>query len=178
MSGDSRKIRWAPRVRPEKLRQLYLSDARGLLDLELLEDVGITLYCRCESILVVSDAAEGKIMCAQCGAAIDRVRDDKDQKIACFSCGWTIHWSDYQKSYQHMELYARGLTEAIHEFIRGWERATNQREKMLLVDRLIHVWHWENRDDHPIGRPACVNLIEGSRRQVLQFLDELSALKG
>ena len=78
MRGDSRKIRWAPRVRPDKLRQLYLSDARGLLDLELLEDVGINLYCRCESILVVSDAAEGKVVCVLCGAVIDRGRGDKD----------------------------------------------------------------------------------------------------
>lgn len=44
---------------------------------------------------------------------------------------------------------------------------------MLLIDRLIHVWYWQTTHDHLLGRPAGVNLIEGSRRQVLTFLDSL-----
>jgi hypothetical protein len=67
------------------------------------------------------------------------------------------------------------LTEALVEFMQRWEQARVPRKKMRLIDRLIHVWHWESRTDHAKGRPAAVNLIEGSRRQALKFLDELSA---
>lgn len=163
-------------MRPEKLHRLYESDARGIIDAELLDDVGTTLFCRCRDILIVSDAAEGRVKCPSCAATIAHIGDDKDQMLVCAKCGWKRAWGDYQKSYRHHELYARGLTDALTEFMARWERARAQREKMLLIDRLIHVWHWESRTDHAQGRPAAVNLIEGSREQVLKFLDELSAL--
>ncbi|MFZ1888118.1 MAG: hypothetical protein WAU33_08795 [Candidatus Binataceae bacterium] len=168
-------IRWAPRVRPEKLRRLYESEARGILDEELLDDVGTTIYCRCRDILIISDAAEGRVKCLGCTATIARRGDDRDQMLTCPKCGWKCAWGDFQKSYRHHELVGRGLTEALVEFMQRWGQARVPREKMRLIDRLIHVWHWESRTDHAKGRPAAVNLIEGSRRQALNFLDELSA---
>jgi hypothetical protein len=147
------RIRWAPRVSREKLRRLYQADARRIVDEELLDDVGTTLYCRCQDILIVSDAAEGRMICHQCRSIIARDGDDKDQIIVCSSCGWSIGWGDYQRTYRHHELYARGLTEEIQHFISAWERASSPREKMLLIDRLIHVWHWEARTDHDLGGP-------------------------
>lgn len=173
---EASRIRWAPRVRPEKLRRLYESETSGILDAELLDDVGTTLYCRCRDILIVSDAAEGRVKCPGCAAMIARRGDDKNQMLACEECGWECAWGAYQNSYRHHELYARGLMEALTEFMQQWEQARAPREKMQLIDRLIHVWHWESRTDHAKGRPAAVNLIEGSRRNVLRFLDELSGL--
>jgi len=161
-------------VRREKLRRLYENDARRIVDADLLDDVGTTLYCRCRDILIVCDAAEGRIKCHECGGVIVRHDDAKKRVLICGNCGWAIRWGDYQRTYQHQELYARGLTEEIQRFMAGWERAASAREKMLLIDRLIHTWHWEARKDRDRGRPAAVNLIEGSRKQVLEFLDELS----
>jgi hypothetical protein len=175
-SAPAERIRWAPRVRREKLRRLYESESRGILDADLLDDIGTTIYCRCRDILVVSDAAEGRIVCPRCAGAVARDRgDDPEQEVECGSCGWRMSWRDFRRSYQHQELYARGLTDAIGEFMRGWEGAEKLRDKMTLIDRLIHVWHWETKPGRQKGRPAAVNLIEGSRRQVLAFLDELSA---
>jgi len=34
------KIDWAPRVKPQTLRRLYQTDARGILDEELIDEVG------------------------------------------------------------------------------------------------------------------------------------------
>jgi ribosomal protein S27AE len=170
------RIRWAPRVRREKLRRLYEGEARGILDANLLDDIGTTIYCRCRDILVVSDAAEGRVACPRCAGVVARERgDEPKQVIECGRCGWKMSWRDFRRSYQHHELYARGMTDAIGEFMRGWERAEKPRDKMTLIDRLIHVWHWETKPDRQKGRPAAVNLIEGSRRQVLAFLDELGA---
>ena len=47
------KIRWAPKVRQEKLWQLYQSDAQGLLDEDLAAEVGYALLARCESITLI-----------------------------------------------------------------------------------------------------------------------------
>jgi hypothetical protein len=175
-SAAAERIRWAPRVRREKLRRLYEGEVRGILDAVLLDDIGTTIYCRCRDILIVSEAAEGRIVCPRCAGAVARERgDDPEQVIECGSCGWRMRWRAFRRSYQHQELYARGLTDAIVAFMRGWERAEKPRDKMTLVDRLIHVWHWETNPERQKGRPAAVNLIEGSRAQVLAFLDELSA---
>ncbi len=174
MRSTEQEIRWAPRVRPEKIRRLYELEARGLVDAELIDEIGTALYCRCRDSLVVSDAAEGRARCPRCGELFARRGDDKQQIVGCSSCGWQSRWIDYQKTYQHQELYARGATAELVAFMRGWERAASAREKMLLIDRLIHTWHWEARKDRQVGRPTAVNLIEGSRRQVLAFLDELS----
>ncbi|HLZ07020.1 MAG TPA: hypothetical protein VKT80_00380, partial [Chloroflexota bacterium] len=55
---------WAPKVRPERIWQLYQNDARGTIDEVLVHDVGIALYQRCESLLLVTS---GRVTCPTCG---------------------------------------------------------------------------------------------------------------
>jgi hypothetical protein len=48
---------------------------------------------------------------------------------------------------------------------------------MVAIDQLLHRWHWETKQQLPsfgLGRPTAANLIEGSRKQVIDFLDSLS----
>jgi hypothetical protein len=61
-------------------------------------------------------------------------------------------------------------------FMRAWDAARTPKQKMLAIDDVIHRWHWENTLDERggVGRPGGVNLLEGSRRQVIAFLDRLS----
>jgi hypothetical protein len=49
------KIRWAPRLTPSKLQRLYESDARGIHDLELCQDVGLWLWERCRTYVLVDN---------------------------------------------------------------------------------------------------------------------------
>src|SRR5438445_4158500 len=65
-------VRWAPKLRPEKLRRLYELDAQGLADEELIDEVGYTLYSRCESILTVTESFRGRVPCPGCGAVVLR----------------------------------------------------------------------------------------------------------
>ncbi len=48
-----------------KIRRLYESDAKRILDQELYEDVGICLLLllRCESILTINEAKHGRVKC-------------------------------------------------------------------------------------------------------------------
>ncbi len=48
------RIQWAPKLRPDKLVRLYRSDAVGVLDDELLDDVAWTRYCRVRDVVRVS----------------------------------------------------------------------------------------------------------------------------
>src|SRR5512139_538669 len=77
---------WAPRVKPYRIRQLYESDALGLADPTLLDDVGWALYSRCASFLQANTARQGRVICPSCGCTILRDRDPR-QNIRC-SCSW------------------------------------------------------------------------------------------
>ena len=49
-------VRWASRVNPATIRRLYETDARGIVDEDLIDEVGFALYARCQSILCASDS--------------------------------------------------------------------------------------------------------------------------
>ena len=48
---------------------------------------------------------------------------------------------------------------------------------MLLIDRLIHGFHWYLKGNHAT-RPVAVNLIEGRLYEVMDFLDDLTYGEG
>jgi hypothetical protein len=66
------RIRWASRVDPAKIRRLYESDAEGMLDEDLLDDVGYGIYVQCQALLEVSAAWRGGVKCWQCANVIPR----------------------------------------------------------------------------------------------------------
>jgi hypothetical protein len=66
------EVRWASRVNPSMIRRLYETDARGVVDEELSDEVGFALYARCQSILRVTAAQQGKVTCPRCEAIVER----------------------------------------------------------------------------------------------------------
>ncbi len=151
MSDNNKTVRWAPRVSPTKLRKLYKTDALGLTDEELIDEVGFALYARCQSILIVTEAAHGRVQCPQCTHTILRQRSDDDEVLRCAGCGWEMPWQQYHRTWQHQELYAGGAADAFARFIERWPKSRTPQEKMLLIDWLIHLWHWQAREDHQLG---------------------------
>ena len=170
------QLRWAPRVPMEWLQRLYEADAAGIVDDELIEKVGFRLYERCRDCIVVHDASLGRrFVCPQCHSELDVSGDGTERQVSCSSCSRTTDFQTFHASWRHKELAG---PRALHEeFIASWDRARNAREKMHAIDRVIHRWHREECKDDPrgIGRPLGINLIEGSRRQVIAFLDRLSS---
>lgn len=51
MSNALDDVHWYPKVQPSKIRRLYESDARGLLDQWLLDEVGFELYIAARALL-------------------------------------------------------------------------------------------------------------------------------
>jgi hypothetical protein len=169
---------WAPRVPPKLIRRLYEDDAAGLLDEQLLDDVGIRLYLRCQSIIAVHDVIHhGQVSCPQCGGTIprDRERNDVEYLLQCTACAWELPWRVYWATFRHNEL---AYDVFVSDYMTDWEKARTPQDKMLAIDRVIHRWHndtKQKRERFGLGRPAGVNLIEGSRQQVIEFLDSLTA---
>lgn len=171
------RLRWAPRVPMEWIDKLYKLDALGIEDTELVQKVGYRLYDRCRDCIAVSDAGQGKVACPICGTRAEVTGDRELRTVRCLSCGWSSDWLSFSRSWQHMELSSGGMRPFFEDFIASWRRARTYREKMLAINDVIHRWHWENvrAERGGVGRPGGVNLIEGSRRQVIEFLDRLTS---
>ena len=164
------KLQWAPKVRQAKIRQLYENDARGLIDEALIEDVGIALYSRCHSILQVSSK---QIECPRCLHIFQVGPASANTVFDCPNgCGWSITAEQYHNSWRHQDLVGTN-TPAFHIFVEQYPRTTLPREKMMLIDQLIHAFHQSIRYPVP-HRSAGNNLIEGNHQQVVTFLDTLT----
>jgi hypothetical protein len=168
-------VRWAPKLRPEKLRRLYELDAQGRVDEELMDEVGYTLYSRCESILTVTETFHGRVPCPGCGVIIlrDRGTCADEEILRCGHCSWQATWKEYHRSWQDRQLWGGNAVEAFEEFVRRFPAARDSRQKMILIDQLIHAFHYDLRR-HAYNRPAAANLLEGKLRDVIQFLDDLT----
>jgi len=163
---------WAPRVKQAHIRRLYELDAQGICDEELIDEVGWSLLARCESFIEAVDATRGQVKCPGCGAIIPRAKVP-DELLRCTGCGWELPWSEYFKTIQHKQLGgADPVLELFRGYIEGFRRAKHPRQKMLLIDQLLHGFHWNGRFGPT--RAVAVNLIEGRYRDVLNFLDRLS----
>jgi hypothetical protein len=163
---------WAPRVPQALIRRLYESDARGIVDDELIHQAGYALLARCESFLAATDATEGRVHCPWCGAIVPRA-----DLLRC-ACGWTLPWADYFATIQHRQLSgAEPVRAQFASYVRDLPLAATPQARMLLIDRLIHGFHYFLTSGTPT-RPVAVNLIEGTLREVVAFLDRLSAGEG
>jgi DNA-directed RNA polymerase subunit RPC12/RpoP len=163
------------------LSRLYLEEAKGICDDELINDVGMYLYMRCRDILTVKLAREDKkVRCPVCDNVhretfIQR-HGEMNEIIKCPVCGWEIVWEDYLKAVKRKQLNAGGAVKAFEEFMRRFEKANSPRERILAIDRLIHEFHYsaKERPEQPT-RPVGVNLIEGNLKSVIDFLNDLTS---
>jgi len=176
----STKIRWAKRVEPQKIRRLYESDAQGMLDVELLDDVGYGFYICCRELLELGEAIRGRIKCRNCGATI--VRQTVDGKfsrdpmelLTCAECSWQIMCGDYHKSLLRIEPGGPELCaeEQLAEvFVQNWPRARSPRQKLLLIDELIHEFHMHYR---AVGSPLGWSVVRATGRQLIELLEDLA----
>ena len=169
--SHSQLPQWAPRVRPQIIRRLYAGEAAGLLDDELLDEVFYAIRARCESIVTVTEASEGRVRCPACDDPILRKGGDKEELMHCAACGWELTWGEYLKTYQGKELHGGGALPAIHAYLVGGHAARSPQQKMLLIDALLHAYHWEAAQNPT--RPVAVNMIHAKLNEVVALLEEL-----
>lgn len=165
------EIRWPSRVPKRKIKQLYETDAKGIYDEELIDEVGLALYARCESFITAVEAHRGRATCPRCRTIIPH-NWRKAARLLCEGCGWETTWGSYVKTIRHRQLSGGdAVLQSCRDYMRRFRAARSPREKMVLIDRLIHSHHWA--DEGP-SRPVAVNLIAGRMGDVVEFLDRLS----
>jgi len=175
-------VRWAQPVRPDKVGRLYQTDARGITDEALIDDVGCALFLRCRSICAVTDAVRGRVACPRCACVIVRARTgnsalSRAERLRCAGCGWHATWERYRQTFHGQQMYGAGGMEAFETFLMRFEQARTAREKLFAIDRLIHSFHYNlsaGAKTPAPSRPAAANLLEGSLAEVVGFLDRLS----
>ena len=171
IESDLDLVKWSLPVRQDKIRRLYETDASGLVDEALIDDVGYALYLRCRSILDATEAHHGRVKCPRCQTLVLH-HSEKDALLVCSQCHWQVTWGAYHKTYQGRSLYGGGAIDVFREFIRAFDRARTPRQKLLAIDRAIHTFHCQ-MSAVPTA-PAARNIIEGSLSSVLAFLDTLT----
>jgi hypothetical protein len=182
LAAGAREVRWAPRVPLHKIRRLYETDALGIIDEEQIDDVGYALLARCRSVLEATDAHDaGRLRCPRLGCRSpiqrrgrpDRPEDDSEL-IRCGACGWATTGGAYRKTYGGgKQLLGANARPAFEVFLRDVERAARPQQKMLAIDRLIHAVHGELTQGW-VGRPAAVNVLAGTIREIFTLLDDLA----
>ncbi|HEX5838542.1 MAG TPA: hypothetical protein VFY26_11980 [Anaerolineales bacterium] len=171
------KISWSPKIRQAKIRQLYQNDALGAVDEILVEDVGLGLLQRCQSIRLVT---RREVECPRCGAIFSPCEPDSWKMLpgvqACPTggCGWETTAEQWHDSWKHRELIGTAAMDAIETYLHDYPLAKRTEERMVCIDQLIHSFHISLRTGRP-SRSFANNLIEGSHDQVVEFLDRLSA---
>lgn len=163
------RIRWAPRVKPRLIQRLYEADAAGLSDAELIDEVGVALLARCETIRRVTERR-----CPECGDRLEGAwaNEPRDRPITCPGCRWTSTWRAYHHSYKGERIHGGSAYEDFLRFLREFPSCRTARARMLVIDRLIHAVHetvtriWTS--------PAASNLIAAKREEVVALLDGLA----
>jgi hypothetical protein len=174
---------WAPKVSRAKIQRLYFSDAHGIVDEDLIDEVGWGLWSRCDSILTVTAAHYGRVICPTCGAIIEPNTEiaypfgdhtppwNEEDIVHCTGCGWQLLWKAYHQTYRGKQLFGANAVECFEVYHKAFPQTFEPRAKMLLIDQLIHSFHTGLTE---LGRPVGANLIEGSLKEVILFLYELT----
>ena len=170
MNKPRTPIKWAPRVSQKQIRRLYETDARGIVDEDLINDVGISLLARCESIRRVTEQC-----CPECG---DRLNDpgpwdDRRRVLRCTVCGWKGSWHHYNRSHSGGQRLngGRGYS-AFLAYLREYPACRSPQQKILCIDRLVDAIHQSvNVADN---LPAAHNVIGGTQSQIRDLLDSLA----
>ena len=166
----SRRVRWAGRLPPRLLARLYESDARGFRDLDLCDDVGLRLYARCRTFVLVQ---RHEVECPVCGEVFE-VTERGESACPADGCDWSTTWETYWESVRNHYAHTGRAVEAFAKFHRRFPAARSYADKILLIDELIHAFHVDERKGEAVKSVAS-KLLEGNKDEAVRFLDALSA---
>ena len=165
------KCKWSEKVSRSKLIKLYQNDAKMLTDEDLLDDVGYTFYARCKQARDTRECLDrGEIICHYCGTV--HKATSYTALITC-PCGYYYTYREYRRSCNANSMPGGRATEIFNQFVEKWLLCKDEKEKMLLIDWLVHECHVSVMTGG-VGRSVCVNLIEGSITQIRDMLEMLA----
>jgi RNase P subunit RPR2 len=98
------KFHWARRVSRRDIQRLYESDAKRLLDEELLDRIHYAIYVRVCDMVEVREAQQfGRVKCRHCREPILQPYQmgsrNKNKLLKCEKCDWQVTCGEFYKSY-------------------------------------------------------------------------------
>jgi hypothetical protein len=157
-------------LQPRLLERLYESDAKGLRDTDLCADVGLRLYDRCRSFVLVQ---RNEVECPLC-RQVFVVSSKGKSHCSGESCSWSTTDRIYRESIQKYYAHSGRAIDAFAAFHRRFPSARAYADQILLIDQLIHSFHVDEKTQLP-AKSIASKLLEGNKNEVLRFLDRLSA---
>jgi hypothetical protein len=89
-------------------------------------------------------------------------------------CTWSTTRETYRQSiHTHYASPGRAI-DAYRSFYERYPHARTYKAKILLIDRLVHQFHADEKTGNAVKSIAS-RLFEGNKKAVVRFLDELSA---
>jgi hypothetical protein len=152
-------------LRTDRLVRLYDSDAAGMLDAELVDDVGWRLW---ERLADVARVGRGDVRCPSCGTELHV------EAVTTCTCGWTVTAEQYFESKRKRDLH--GNCPAYADYVERFPKAQTPKERMMLIDGVVHALH-ETAKGEP-SNFAARNFIEGSRPKIVELLERLATGPG
>jgi len=173
-SDKLNRFKWNKKVSRNDLYRLYQGEAKGLLDGELLDEVGLTFYLRCKQAKDVRECMDkGQIICHHCGAILSAGRVSRDNKPINCDCGYSYTYREYRRNCNSVNMPGGRASPVFDSFLDKWPRCGDANEKMLLIDWIVHECHVTLMSGEK-GRSVCINLIEGSLKQISELLTKIA----
>lgn len=158
------------RVSRHKIRRLYKSDARGLVDEDLINQVAYEFYARCRALLAAVQQAEAKP--AQRRREVVERPAEWEGFVKQARYPWEITWRVELEPGRYETGKGEDRTAALKHFVAELPRARLPREKMLLINQLTHACHNSLKAGDP--HPLAVQLIAGSEADLLTMFNDLA----
>lgn len=165
------RIRWAPSLRRLLLKSLYESDTSGFQDMALCDEVGIALYARCKTFALVS---RNEVECPVC-RTIFPVLAIGISLCPGNCCDWQTTHPEYIQSIRNYNAHTGRALDAFLTYYDRYPKASTYKEKILIIDQLIHSFHINEKTGLAVKSVAS-KLLEGNKKAVVRFLDDLSAI--
>ena len=165
------QFKWSKKVALKDIFKLYQTEAQGLIDEELVDEIGLTFYMRCKQASEVRGLIDrGQMLCLQCGTVLTKI--DDNEVVNC-NCGYSYTFREYCRSYTAANMPGGRATEIFEHFAKTWPHLKETSQKMMLIDWLIHQCHVTLMSGAK-GRSVCVNLLEGTKKQILDVINNLA----
>ena len=176
------KFKWCEKVSRNDLLRLYKSESKGLLDEELLDEIGYTFYTRCKQAKEIRECMDnGQIICHHCSSVIGGYNPsigsviqmtDNNALINC-DCGYSYTYREYRRTCNTVNMPGGRATPIFENYLQKWQNCKNSTDKMMLIDWLIHECHVTLMSGLS-GRSVCINLIEGTLKQISDLINKLA----
>lgn len=163
------KFSWTPALSPGKLRRLYRSSAGGMLDHDLLEDVGLLLYERCrQGVEEFALLRSGKLKCHHCGSVLL-----KEEGLMVCRCGYQYTFREYRNSFNDHHMPGGSALHIFSEFVKKWPGTQTDSQKMNLIDWMVHQCHISMFSGLRL-RSVLKNLIDAPQKAAEKLILELA----